>query len=94
MYKQNEWLYFFIVLLLIVSVSKSEISRHKYSHFILLLFLFTLGGNRFGSNRRTICILGISSGMIIFEKYEVNYCLYKRTPSVSFRVVACDEKQL
>jgi hypothetical protein len=32
--------------------------------------------------------------MIIFEKYEVNDRLYQRTPRVSFRVVALDEKQL
>ncbi len=60
----------------------------------MLLFLFTLvGGNRFGSKRR-FYVLGVCSGVIVFEKYEVNYCLYEGTPRVSFRVVTFDEKQL
>jgi hypothetical protein len=60
----------------------------------MLLFLLTLGRNRFGSNRRRFYILGVRSGVIVFEKDEVNYCLYEGTPRVSFRVVALDEKQL
>jgi len=67
--------------------------RVKTSYKLTLLFLFTLGG--FGSNRRAIYILGgVCSGVIIFEKYEVNYSLYEGTPRVGFRVVTLDEKQL